>query len=236
MVFARERESYEQIRHLCDARLAHDTAFFFDLRSLPVRLSPGSSQCVPPGRGGDRGNLISQENRDISIDCGTLDEWLRTISQHDLIRTDRAHVVIAAAMLGKRVECRSSSYHKVPAIVEFSISSGQVTLLEEWNGAATALPTGTPAPAESPPLEQLIGELNRAEGQSALPLRPKWAGSRQSRSIWPNPPGVWGPSLAVREAELAARAQENARLQLLSGQVEKRLEDSSRQLRPANPS
>ena len=30
VVFARERESYEQIRHLCDARLAHDTAFFFD--------------------------------------------------------------------------------------------------------------------------------------------------------------------------------------------------------------
>src|SRR5262249_2910413 len=32
LVFARERESYDQIRHLCDAHLGHDCAFFFDFR------------------------------------------------------------------------------------------------------------------------------------------------------------------------------------------------------------
>src|SRR4030088_2784557 len=30
VVFARERESYAQIAPICDARLAHDAAFFFD--------------------------------------------------------------------------------------------------------------------------------------------------------------------------------------------------------------
>lgn len=228
VVFARERESYEQIRHLCDARLAHDTAFFFDFAPYQSGFHQGVLNAFRLDAEAT-GAPIPEENRDISIDCGTLDEWLRTISQHDLIRTDRAHVVIAAAMLGKRVECRSSSYHKVPAIVEFSISSGQVTLLEEWNGAATALPTGTPAPAESPPLEQLIGELNRAEGQSAV-LKAE-VGRLTAESInLAESAGRLGAELAVREAELAARAQENARLQLLSGQVEKRLEDSSRQL------
>jgi len=77
------------------------------------------------------GAPVPEDNRDISSECDTLDEWLWTISRHDLIRTDRAHVAIAAAMLGKTVECRPTSYHKVPGIVEYSISSGLVTLIED---------------------------------------------------------------------------------------------------------
>jgi exopolysaccharide biosynthesis predicted pyruvyltransferase EpsI len=130
VVFARERESYDQIRHLCDARLAHDTGFFFDF----APYQPGFHQGVLNAFRLDAeaaGAPIPEGNRDISSDCDTLDEWLWTISRHDLIRTDRAHVVMAAAMLGKRVECRSSSYHKVPGIVKFSISSSLVTLIDE---------------------------------------------------------------------------------------------------------
>ena len=70
-------------------------------------------------------------NRDISLDCSSLDEWLWTISHHDLIRTDRAHVIIAAAMFGRRVEYRSSCYHKVPSIVDFSVASSEVTRIED---------------------------------------------------------------------------------------------------------
>lgn len=128
VVFARERESYEQIRHLCDARLAHDTAFFFDFS--PYRS--GFHQGVLNAFRLDAealGAPIPKDNRDISSECHTLDEWLWTISRHDLIRTDRAHVAIAATMLGKKVEYRRTNYHKVPGIVEFSISSNLVTLI-----------------------------------------------------------------------------------------------------------
>ena len=128
VVFARERESYEQIRHLCDARLAHDTAFFFDFS--PYR--PGFHQGVLNAFRLDAeapGTPIPEDNRDISSECETLDEWLWAISRHDLIRTDRAHVALAAAMLGKTVECRPSSYHKVPGIVRYSLSSNLVTLI-----------------------------------------------------------------------------------------------------------
>ena len=39
------------------------------------------------------------------------------------MRTDRAHVMIAAAMLGKPVEYAASNYHKLPAIAEWSLDA-----------------------------------------------------------------------------------------------------------------
>jgi exopolysaccharide biosynthesis predicted pyruvyltransferase EpsI len=119
LFFARERESHRQIRDLCNADLAHDGALFFDYRPYRRR-----------GRGvlnafrTDREGLplaLPLDNNDISTTCGSLDEWLWTIARCDLVQTDRAHVTIAAAMLGKKVRYRPSNYHKVPAIIEFSL-------------------------------------------------------------------------------------------------------------------
>ena len=177
VVFARERESYERIRHLCDARLAHDTAFFFDFAPYRSGFHQGVLNAFRLDAEAS-GAPIPEENRDISIDCATLDRWLWTISRHDLIRTDRAHVLIAAAMLGRRVEYRPSSYHKVPAIVEFSISSDQVALIEEKDsdGSGSSGPAleasiirGGRLGTESSPLEQRLAareaELAWASGE-----------------------------------------------------------------------
>jgi exopolysaccharide biosynthesis predicted pyruvyltransferase EpsI len=122
LVFARELESYRQIRDLCNSDIAHDCAFFFDFgpyrrrgegRLIAYRTDRESSR--------DR-ELLPRHNNDISKTCQSLDEWLWTISGHDTVETDRAHVMIAAAMLGKRVEFQASTYHKVPAIAEFSLN------------------------------------------------------------------------------------------------------------------
>jgi hypothetical protein len=131
LIFARERTSYERIRTLCNAEIAHDCAFFFDYAPY---LQAGEGvltafrtdresvfQAVPPG------------NQDISITCNNLEQWLRTIARHEVIRTDRAHVTIAGAMLGKRVEYITSSYHKLPAIVEYTLQHFPVTRLpKDW--------------------------------------------------------------------------------------------------------
>src|SRR5205823_10070645 len=116
LIFARENESYAQIRNLCRAELAHDAAFFFDY-SPYQRRGQGTlnafrtdPEALPLG--------LPPDNNDISVTCQTLDEWLWTIARHDTIRTDRTHVTIAAALLGKRVRFRPSNYHKLPAIVE----------------------------------------------------------------------------------------------------------------------
>jgi exopolysaccharide biosynthesis predicted pyruvyltransferase EpsI len=136
LVFARERESYEQIRHICNADIGHDCAFFFDF--------------APYRRRGD-GHLLAYRtdaesiraalpvgNNDVSVSCFGLDHWLWTIARHDTVETDRAHVMIAAAMLGKRVTYSGTNYHKVPAIAAHSLSGFSVYR------AADDEPTRTP--------------------------------------------------------------------------------------------
>lgn len=124
LVFARELESYRQIRELCNADVAYDCAFFFDFRPYRRR---GNGLLVAYRT--DRESALQEmpnDNNDISVTCGSLEEWLWTISRHEAVETDRAHVMIAAALLGKRVEYRASAYHKVPAIAKFSLKGFHV--------------------------------------------------------------------------------------------------------------
>jgi len=222
LVFAREHVSYEQIRKLCRAEIAHDCAFFFDFspyrrtgsgvltayredRESPLwgeiyvsedggeealfaagidgvqdapwirlsstyrfRLYLGTdrervlAQIVLSGAAADSPRVLGmadrddgttlwidglpvgqrapgtvsvgwrvqsglpKDNVDISASAPSLDAWLWTIARHERVRTDRAHVMIAAAMLGKTVEYRASSTHKVGALVEYALSQTSV--------------------------------------------------------------------------------------------------------------
>lgn len=127
LVFARELESYRQIHGLCRADVAYDGAFFFDY--TPYRREGcGELLAWRTDRESARADALPPGNRDISMTCRSLDEWLRTISAHAVVRTDRAHVAIAAALLGKRVFYRPSNYHKVPAIAEFALRHFPVRL------------------------------------------------------------------------------------------------------------
>jgi GT2 family glycosyltransferase/exopolysaccharide biosynthesis predicted pyruvyltransferase EpsI len=131
LIFAREQESYRLIRPLCDARIAHDCAFFFDYE--PYRASGSGEGTLNAFRTDDEASgehPLPSENDDISLTAGSLDAWLRRIAAHELIRTDRAHVMIAAAMLGKRVEFVPGSYFKVPAIAEYALGGFPVKRLE----------------------------------------------------------------------------------------------------------
>ena len=119
LVFARERESYRQIRKLCNAVIAYDCAFFFDFSPYRRR---GNGLLVAFRTDKESAlQEIPNDNIDISVTCGGLEEWLWAISRYETVETDRAHVMIAAALLGKRVEYRPSTYHKVPAIAKFSL-------------------------------------------------------------------------------------------------------------------
>ncbi|HEX8292076.1 MAG TPA: polysaccharide pyruvyl transferase family protein, partial [Pyrinomonadaceae bacterium] len=134
LVFAREHVSYEQIRPLCHAELAHDTAFFYDFEPyrregrgtlLAFRTDRESvTNSVPPG------------NRDISADCESLDEFIWTVARHASVQTDRAHVMITAAMLGKPVRYGPSSYHKLPALAASSLRGFPVSPLDGYEFSA----------------------------------------------------------------------------------------------------
>ena len=131
LVFARERESFDGICRLCDAKIAHDCAFFFDYRPY-LRHGEG---CLASFRI-DKESVLSvvpESNLDISYSCSSLDEWLWTIARHADVKTDRAHVMIAAALLGKTVDYGTSSYHKVPAIADYALRLFPVRRIEPEN-------------------------------------------------------------------------------------------------------
>ena len=50
------------------------------------------------------------------------EELIRVLSGYREVHTDRAHVAIGAAMLGKETIVYSNSYHKVKGIYEYSLS------------------------------------------------------------------------------------------------------------------
>jgi exopolysaccharide biosynthesis predicted pyruvyltransferase EpsI len=137
IIFARERESYRQIRDLCNSDIAHDSAFFFDYRPF-IRPGLGVLNAYREDREAV-GYKVPKDNNDISLTCESLDEWLWEIARHAVIRTDRAHVTLAAALLGKRVEYRSSNYHKVPGIVEFGLKGFPVFRMDNPSDVASAL-------------------------------------------------------------------------------------------------
>jgi exopolysaccharide biosynthesis predicted pyruvyltransferase EpsI len=121
LVFARERESFNGICRLCNANIAYDCAFYFDYRPY---LRPGKGCLVAYRTDRESAPSVTPEgNHDISRSCSSLDEWLWTIARHATVKTDRAHVMIAAALLGKDVDYCTSSYHKVPSIADYALKS-----------------------------------------------------------------------------------------------------------------
>jgi hypothetical protein len=136
LVFARELESYRQIQALCKADIAHDCAFLFDYERyrrkgagiLNAFRADAQSQEV----------RLPEDNIDISLVCSSLEEWLSTLSKYEIVRTNRAHVMIAAAMLGKRVEYKSSGYHKVPGIARYALQGYPVARIPEFIPPAPA--------------------------------------------------------------------------------------------------
>ena len=122
IVFAREPESLRRITGLCDARLAHDCAFFFPWQRVEPAMKPSGTLNAFRTDLEQAGDLRTPpDNIDISVAAGDLDEWLGTIASHAHVRTDRAHVMIAAAMLGRSVEWAPTSTAKVPAIAESAL-------------------------------------------------------------------------------------------------------------------
>ena len=130
LVFARERESYRQLQGLCRTDIAHDCAFFFDFEPYR-RRGDGLLIAYRTDAESASGGQTPPGNNDISRTCDNLDEWLWTISRHEVVETDRAHVMIAAAMLGKKVRYRPSNYHKVPAIAEYALGGFPVERISD---------------------------------------------------------------------------------------------------------
>ena len=144
IVFARELETMRAIEPLCDARLALDTAFFHDYGRFASYAGSGTLNAFRTDAEASGLADAPPDSDDISATAGSLEEWLHAIAAAERVRTDRAHVMIAAAMLGKPVEYALSNYHKLPAIAEWSLDAFPVTPIEPRRPAGRAPRTASP--------------------------------------------------------------------------------------------
>jgi len=127
-IFCSEPGSQERIASLCDTRLAHDCAFYFDFTSY-VQSGSGVLNAFRSD-GGDTFPL-PPDNDDISLTTPDLAAWLSAIAAHELVRTDRVHVMIAAALMGKRVQYPPSRHDALDSMAEEVLGGYRVARIDE---------------------------------------------------------------------------------------------------------
>jgi hypothetical protein len=218
VVFARELESLRQVREVCAAEVAHDGAFFFDY--TPYEMEGAGTLLAFRTDAEAAGGPLPAGNLDISATCSSLDEWLWTIARHQTVLTDRAHVMIAAALLGKRVEYRPSSYHKVGALAAFALAGCDVRRLEGPLASPVA-----PVAMSAPEAPAVTAQRRRAGAMmgGAAPAIPPTAPAPAAPAASAAP--LEDTAEQVR-ARLLARARRNLDLlpaALVAGQGEPRL-------------
>jgi len=201
-VFARERVSLEEIRGLCEARLAHDASFFFDFGPFR-RTGRGTLEAFRTDREAAGRIPLPPGNVDVSAAASSLDEWLHTLARHERIRTDRAHVLIAGALLGKEVEWAASATHKLPAIAAFALEGRfDVRRLDLPDTPPRADRARPAAPRPAPP--DLRSRLAAAGRASLASFAPPAAGAAPRVTAvllsWNRPDGIRRALASLRAA------------------------------------
>lgn len=126
VIFCREMTSYafaKKYAGRCQVYLWHDCAFYNDFSNLMIK-----------GRGilnAYRKDIesikdkIPEDNFDLSYNGYAkkpLDSFLNKINKFEVVNTDRLHVGIVAALLGKKVNLFSNSYYKNKAVFDYSLA------------------------------------------------------------------------------------------------------------------
>lgn len=124
------RDQFESLRSMPHATFCHDMAFYLALvepdRLLPERTSPSRDLfvCLRVDVEKSFSGRVPKSNFDLSNsgkDDSDPQEFLRYIDQYQRVITDRLHVAIGAALLGKEVKIVGNSYFKIRAIFDSSI-------------------------------------------------------------------------------------------------------------------
>ena len=131
------RDQENSLQSIPSAQFCHDMAFFIE---LPKPLDKGAE--APIGyfmredreRSGSAGSFKS--SFDISLlgnQRSKITPFFQILNNYKEIVTDRMHVAIAGAMLGKEVKLYSSDYFKAPAVYRTSMLNNYSNVeLVEW--------------------------------------------------------------------------------------------------------
>lgn len=124
-VFCREQESYNQMREFSkNVFMSIDMAFHFNFQ--PYKKNNNGTLVCFRKDGESSLNTPSIKEADCSEDLSLGDSedyksFLRRIAAYENVHTDRLHVCIAAALLGKNVTLYSNSYFKNKAVFDYSL-------------------------------------------------------------------------------------------------------------------
>jgi len=143
VLFARERCSFQHItqhmRYPENARIDHDLAFAIGPTTIHSLITPemqlrGANLNAFRTDNEATGALIPADNKDLSLSCittgntQTLEGILNTsrnlfnaLAPFEKVQTNRLHVAIASALLGKETILRNNIYFKNKAIFNYSI-------------------------------------------------------------------------------------------------------------------
>jgi exopolysaccharide biosynthesis predicted pyruvyltransferase EpsI len=166
-IFCREKISYQNLAAIGFPSerlfLAHDMAFLLSKTEFQDYLmnGKGTANCYRTDKESARAFDMPNDNLDISLSWnGEL--WHRPdfaknithnlasyLSAFETVKTDRLHVAILAAIIGKKVVLYPNNYYKIKAVFEYSIKDtfDNVTLIE------------IPLQNETPEFEIIINEL-----------------------------------------------------------------------------
>jgi exopolysaccharide biosynthesis predicted pyruvyltransferase EpsI len=125
-IFCREKYSFARARFLVPHGRVHldkDLAFYYDYE--PWKMAGRGTLNAFRTDIESTGMPVPAENLDVSVLGSQHDgELLPTLLRHyDTVHTDRAHVSICAAMLGKETHVYPNGYHKVRGIYEYTLSA-----------------------------------------------------------------------------------------------------------------
>lgn len=138
-VFCREKVSLEFLdnrltRTNSRVYLWHDCAFYNELS----QVSTGNG-ILNAFRSDKESILVKypELNNDLSYNgyaTKPLDEFIEVLQKYEKVNTDRLHVAIGAALLGKQVQLFPNSYYKNKAVFDYSLKKfPNVSFIEKYN-------------------------------------------------------------------------------------------------------
>ena len=136
MLYAREMVSYAQVQSRYQSAFCPDMAFWNQPADCGAAIREELLNAFRTDRESRGYHLNYTGNRDISLECDHLGDsrrFFQEIAAYARVCTDRTHVAIAAAMLGRPVDFFPNAYHKNESLFESTLHGFNVT----WHPATT---------------------------------------------------------------------------------------------------
>lgn len=131
-LFCRELISFDSVKSLLKGRknevlLDHDTAFSCDWSAYKAKASHQSKEVLHAFRIDTESlkkHKVYADNKDVSEHTWHGQHWklVDEVAKYKVVHTDRAHVAITAAMLGKELHMYPDNHHKLKGIYEYSLA------------------------------------------------------------------------------------------------------------------